>query len=325
VLGTVLLTGGAGYIGTHCVYALLGQAQRICVLDNLSTSTKAYLPQDAIFYQGDILDTALIDKICTQEKVTAIIHLAAKSVISESISEPIKYYDNNVVGTLNLLKACDKHQVPYFVYSSSASVYGLPKSAFVREDAPLMPQNPYGQSKLISERMITDIALSTGLKYVNFRYFNVAGADPQQRCGQITPNATHLIKVAVEAALGKRDALPVFGRHHGTPDGTCIRDFIHVSDLADAHVQGLKYLSQGGDSATLNCGYGQGHSVQEVIVTLESILGHRLNVKDEPNRPGDLAQVVADNHQIKQLLNWQPQYHQLKTILETALSWEKNL
>lgn len=322
-LGSILVTGGAGYIGSHCVQALKNKAKRIVVIDNLSTGFKDALPEDVIFYQGDINDAELLNQIFDKEELTACIHLAASTIIPESIADPLKYYQNNTMGTLTLLKACINHHVHQFVYSSTAAVYGRPETELIDESHPLNAQNPYGESKVMSERFIQDVAYSFPLRFVIFRYFNVAGADPQGLIGQRTLNATHLIKTAVETACGKRKSMPIYGRNHDTPDGTCIRDFIHVSDLADAHVKGLAYLSAGGRNEILNCGYGHGISVQEVISAIEKVTGQKLNTHDAPPRLGDMTKVIANVNKLKQVLNWQSQYDDLNLIVETALNWEK--
>lgn len=324
-LGNVLVTGGAGYIGSHCVLALKNKAARIIVLDNLSTGFKEALPSDVVFYKGDVNDTDLLHKLFSQENITACIHLAAATIIPESIADPLKYYQNNTMGTLKLLKACLANHVHQFIFSSTAAVYGHPEQELIDETHPLKAENPYGESKIMAEKLIQDVANSFPLRYVIFRYFNVAGADPNGQIGQRTVNATHLIKTAVETACKKRDSMPIYGHNYPTPDGTCIRDFIHVSDLADAHIKGLEYLIAGGKNEILNCGYGHGHSVQEVIAAVEKASRQKLNTYDAPPRQGDIPKVVANADRIKNILTWQGQYNNLDLIVQSALKWEKYL
>ncbi len=321
----ILITGGAGYIGSHLVKALLeAKASGVVVLDNLTTGFVDSLPQGVDFIQGDIQDSALLSHIISSKKIKTVIHLAAKTVIPESLQDPLMYYQNNTVGTLKLLQACIEHQVENFIYSSTAAVYGPTPLDKINEECETKPTNPYGYSKLMSEQILKDVARSTKLKYVILRYFNVAGAALDGTIGQRTKAATHLIKVAVQTACGLQKSLPIFGTDYPTPDGTCIRDFIHVSDLAQAHLKALTYLQSGGGSTTLNCGYGHGFSVLEVIKAIENVSQKSLPVTLSAPREGDLAQVIADNSKIKRLPQWQPQYDDLKIIVQTALSWEKS-
>ncbi len=321
----ILITGGAGYIGSHIVKAFSeAKVSGLVVLDNLTTGFANSLPQGVDFIQGDIQDSELVSGVIASKKIKTVIHLAAKTIIPESLQQPLKYYQNNTVGTMNLLQACIEHQVEHFIYSSTAAVYGQTTLDKINEECVTQPSNPYGYSKLMSEQILKDVAKSNKLKYVILRYFNVAGAALDGTIGQRTKAATHLIKVAVQTACGFQKSLPIFGTDYPTPDGTCIRDFIHVSDLAQAHLKALTYLQSGGESTTLNCGYGHGFSVKEVIKTIETITEKSLPVTFSPPREGDMAQVIADNSKIKRLLQWQPQYDDLKMIIQSALVWEKS-
>ncbi|MBN9288757.1 MAG: UDP-glucose 4-epimerase GalE [Gammaproteobacteria bacterium] len=323
---SILITGGAGYIGNHVVKALLeGHATRLIVLDNLTSGFADSLPKNVEFIQGDILDETLVSNILKTNQVNTVIHLAARTIIPESLQNPLKYYQNNTVGTLNLLTACLKHQVEYFLYSSTAAVYGKQTQGKIDETATTSPSNPYGHSKLMSEQIIQDTAFSSKLKYAILRYFNVAGAAPDLSIGQRTKEATHLVKVAVQTACGLQKSLPLFGTDYPTPDGTCIRDFIHVSDLANAHVKALHYLQEGGEPTILNCGYGHGYSVKEIVKAVEKITQATLPTTQAPRREGDIAEVIADNSKIKTLLQWQPQYDDIDFIVKTAYEWEKTL
>lgn len=319
----VLVTGGAGYIGCHVVKDLLkSNTNNVIVFDNLS-SGYADLVQPAKLVVGDIRHTDLLYNVLTQEKITAVMHLAAKTSVPESITDPEIYYDNNTMGTLSLLSACKKAQISHFIFSSTAAVYGLPKESSVQENAPTEPINPYGHSKLMSEHMIKDFSDAYDMKFVILRYFNVAGADPKGKLGQRSKKAEHLIKVALETACGKRTSLPIFGSDYPTPDGTCVRDFIHVSDIANAHIEALNYLQNKGQSTILNCGYGQGYSVKDVVKTVEKIVGIHLNTENVPRREGDSPSVIAANEKIKKILKWQPQFNDLEFIIKTAYDWER--
>lgn len=321
----ILITGGAGYIGSHVVKALLDKhTTRITVIDNLSTGFADSIPSTVKFIHGDIQNSTLLSKIISSEKIKTVIHLAASTVIPESIEHPVKYYQNNTVGTLHLLKSCLENQVENFIYSSTAAVYGKSNEK-IKEDSSTLPTNPYGHSKLMSEQLLKDASISSRLKFVILRYFNVAGASPDGLIGQRTPNATHLIKVAVQTACGLHKNLPIYGTDYPTVDGTCIRDFIHVSDLANAHLDAIQYLQEDGRSVTLNCGYGHGFSVKEVVQAVEALTQRKLTTIKAMPRKGDLAQVIADNSNIKQLLKWQPQYDDLSFIVKTAYEWEKKL
>ncbi|HQN40824.1 MAG TPA: UDP-glucose 4-epimerase GalE, partial [Pseudomonadales bacterium] len=301
----LLVTGGAGYIGSH-VTRLLGEAgHEVVVLDNLSTGFRqAVLSGELVV--GDLCDTALLDRLFRQHRFEGVLHFAANIVVPESVANPLKYYRNNSFNVLNLLEVMHKHEPRYLIFSSTAAVYGMPQSALVSEESPLQPINPYGASKMVSERMIIDHAAVSGLRHVILRYFNVAGADPGGRIGQSTPAATHLIKVAAQTALGLRPALQIFGTDYPTPDGTCIRDYIHVEDLASAHLAALNHLAVGGTSELLNCGYGHGLSVREVVQSVKQVTGVDFAVQTSDRRPGDPAQLAADNRRILATLDWRP-------------------
>lgn len=321
---TVLVTGGAGYIGSHVVRQLGEAGERIVVLDNLSTGFR-----DAVLYGelvvGDTGDAELVDRLLREHHVDTVMHFAAHIVVPESVSDPLKYYHNNTCKTRNLLECCVKAGVSHFIFSSTAAVYGLPAGGSASEDTPTAPINPYGASKLMSEWMLRDVAAASSLRHVTLRYFNVAGADPQGRIGQRTPNATHLLKVACETAVGKRDHVSIFGTDYDTPDGTGVRDYIHVEDLAAAHLAALDYLRRGGASTTLNCGYGRGFSVREVLAMVEKLSGAALTIHEEPRRPGDPAAIVAQAERIQQTLSWKPRYADLMKIVQSALDWERKL
>jgi UDP-glucose 4-epimerase len=318
----IVVTGGAGYIGSHVVKALLADPKNhVVVIDNLSTGFVENVGA-ATFIQGDIQNTQLLATIFAKEKINVVMHFAASTVLSESIQFPLRYYQNNVLGTLSLLQVCQDHPIEHFILSSSAAVYGATEVEHIHEDHPTLPLNPYAASKLMSEQIVTDVAQSLGFTYAILRYFNVAGADPDGKLGQRTPQATHLIKNAVQTACGLHSALPIYGNDYATPDGTCIRDYIHVNDLASAHLKALDYLTASGRSVTLNCGYGHGFSVIEVIKAIEQLTGRSLPIKQAPRRQGDLAQVIADNTRIKSILDWQPQFNDLAFIVKTALDFE---
>jgi UDP-glucose 4-epimerase len=320
----VLVTGGAGYIGSHVVKQLGGMGERIVVLDNFSTGFReAALYGELI--EGDTGDTELVSRILRDYDIEAILHFAAHTIVPESVSNPLKYYGNNTCKTRNLLQCAAEAGVKHFIFSSTAAVYGIPEGSFCTESSPNSPINPYGTSKLMSEWMLRDLSAVSGLKHVILRYFNVAGSDPEGRIGQSTRNATLLIKVAAEVAVGKREKLCVFGTDYPTPDGTGVRDYIHVSDLADAHIRALEYLRNGGESATLNCGYGHGYSVREVIDAVNRINGRPIPVEEMPRRAGDPPQLVAAVEKIHQVLPWKPRYDDLEFIVKTSLEWEKKL
>jgi len=321
---TVLVTGGAGYIGSHVV-AKLGEAgEKVVTCDNLSTGRR-----DAVLYgdfvQGDVGDADLLRRTLREREVDTVMHFAAHIVVPESVADPLKYYRNNTTATRNLLECCRDAGVRHFVFSSTAAVYGEPKTGLADEQTPLAPASPYGRSKLMSEWMLEDLGATGALRYVVLRYFNVAGADPAGRIGQSTPDATHLIKVAAQAALGQRPHVSVFGTDYATPDGTGVRDYIHVDDLASAHVLAMRHLRGGGASLVLNCGYGRGHSVREVLAAVERAAGAPLPVKTGPRREGDVPMVVANADKLKALLAWVPRYDDLDVIVKSAYAWEKKL
>jgi UDP-glucose 4-epimerase len=322
---TVLVTGGAGYIGSHMVLALLDAGEKVVVVDNLSTGFWWAVPQEVPLVVGDMGDQALIAKTVREHEVDAIAHFAAKIVVPDSVADPLGYYLNNTVKSRALIEAAVENGVKHFIFSSTAAVYGEPKTIPVPEDLPLNPMSPYGRSKLMTEWMLQDTAQAHGLGYVILRYFNVAGADPKGRSGQSTANATHLIKVAAQTALGDRPQIEVFGTDYQTRDGSCIRDYIQVSDLADAHVVALRHLRAGGESLTLNCGYGDGYSVLEVIDVVKKVSGADFPVKLSGRRAGDPAAIVAKADRIRAKLGWTPKHNNLEQIVGQALNWERAL
>jgi UDP-glucose 4-epimerase len=322
---TVLVTGGAGYIGSHMVLALIDAGEDVVVLDDLSTGFKRAVHPKAKLVIGDVADEKLVASLIKENGINAVIHFAARIVVPDSVADPLGYYLANTVKTRALLAAVVNAGVKHFVFSSTAAVYGMPEENPVGEDARLAPMSPYGRSKLISEWMLEDTAAAHGLRYVALRYFNVAGADPEGRTGQSTAGATHLIKVACETALGKRNRMSVFGTDYPTDDGTCVRDYIHVSDLVAAHLDALKHLRAGGDNLVLNCGYGRGYSVLEVIDTVKQISGKDFPVEMSPRRPGDPAAIVARADKIRATLGWQPRLNDLSKIVSHALAWENTL
>lgn len=322
---TVLVSGGAGYIGSHLCWLLADRGEAFVVVDNLSTGREFSIPQQGELIVGDVGDKDLVADVMIQHDVDAVIHFAGSIIVPESVSEPLKYYKNNTVNSRNLIETCVENDVKHFIFSSTATVYGEPEKNPVTEDFPFAPFNPYGTSKVMTEMMLKDVAFAHDFDYVALRYFNVAGADPQKRTGQSTPNATHLLKIANQVALGQRDHLEIFGDDYDTPDGTGVRDYIHVSDLAEAHWSALQYLRGGGKAIALNCGYGKGFSVREVIEKLEEVIGRKLPVETCPRRPGDIGSIIADNTRIKSVLGWEPKYDDLKGIVESALRWEEVL
>jgi len=322
---TILVTGGAGYIGSHMVHALADAGERVVVLDNLSTGFDWAVPDAATLVVGDTGDAALVTQLLARHGVDAVIHFAASIVVPDSAADPLGYYRNNTANSRSLIECAVKGGVRRFIFSSTAAVYGNPEKVPVGEDDPARPMSPYGSSKLMTEIMLRDAGAAHGLSHVILRYFNVAGADPMLRTGQSTRNATHLIKVAVETALGLRAKLQVFGTDYPTPDGTCVRDYIHVCDLVRAHSDALAYLRKGGGSTTLNCGYGRGFSVREVIDTVKRVSGVDIRVETTARRAGDPAQIVANSDRIRALLGWRPQFDDLATIARHALEWERKL
>ena len=322
---TVLVTGGAGYIGSHTVLALAEAGESVVVIDNLSTGFSTSLPEGVPLFIGDAGDENLVEGVIAQHNIESIIHFAGSVVVPESMRDPLGYYRNNTMTTRSLLNTAVKCGVNRFVFSSTAAVYGNPERMPVAEDAPTRPLSPYGSSKLMSEIMLHDTAMAHGMNTVVLRYFNVAGADPQARIGLATAGATHLLKIAVEAATGQRAKIDVFGTDYPTQDGSCIRDFIHVTDLSQAHRSALAYLRNGGASTTLNCGYGRGYSVLETIDAVRRVSGRSFAVQYAPRRPGDIMTMVADTSRIRGLLDWKPQYDDLETIAAHALAWEDKL
>ena len=322
---TVLVTGGAGYIGSHMVLALTDAGEKTVVLDNLSTGFPWAVSPKATLVEGDIGDEDLVMALVKQHDITAIVHFAGSIVVPESVADPLGYYLNNTVKSRALMHAAVKSGVKNFIFSSTAAVYGNPKSLPVFETDEPAPISPYGTSKLMTEMMLRDSHAAYGLNYVALRYFNVAGADPQGRSGQSTPRATHLIKVACQTALGQRPGMDVFGTDYDTPDGTCIRDYIHVSDLIGAHMDALAHLRNGGASGIFNCGYGKGYSVLEVIRAVERANGAPVRHTLGPRRPGDPAGIVAGADKVRRILGWQPRYNNLDLIVKSALDWERHL
>ena len=322
---TVLVTGGAGYIGSHMVQALKEAGESVVVIDNLSTGFADVLPDGVPLLVGDAGDETVVGNAIARHGVESIIHFAGSIVVPDSMRDPLGYYRNNTMTTRSLLNAAVKAGVSRFIFSSTAAVYGDPDQVPVPENAPTRPLSPYGSSKLMTEIMLHDVASAHGMNYVVLRYFNVAGADPEARMGLATIGATHLLKIAVEAATGQRAKIDVFGTDYPTPDGSCIRDFIHVSDLAQAHRAALSYLRGGGGSVTLNCGYGRGYSVLETIEAVRRVSGRNFAVSYAPRRPGDIMAMVADTSRIRGVLDWTPQYDDLETIATHALAWEWKL
>ena len=322
----VLVTGGAGYIGSHAVLALQDAGWPVAVIDNLVTGFRFAVPDGVPFYEGDVADGELLACIFAEQGTRAIMHFAGSVLVPESVENPLKYYDNNTARTRALIAAAVAAGVPHFIFSSTAATYGIPEVSPVTEDTPQRPINPYGWSKLMSERMLADVAAAHPMNYGALRYFNVAGADPQGRSGQSTAGATHLIKVAVEAALGKRDSVAVFGTDYATPDGTGVRDYIHVTDLAAAHVLALEALMAApGRSLTMNCGYGHGFSVLEVLDAVDRVTNMTIDRRMEPRRAGDPDTLISDNARIKATLPWQPRFEDLEAIIGHALQWERKL
>ncbi len=321
----VLVTGGAGYIGSHMVLALTDAGEDVVVLDNLTTGFAWAIAPQAKLVKGDIADEALVAKIIADNKVEAIIHFAGSIVVPDSVADPLGYYLNNTVKSRALMHAAVMGGVKKFIFSSTAAVYGNPLTMPVFETETPMPISPYGTSKLMTELMLRDSHAAYGLNYIALRYFNVAGADPKGRSGQSTPMATHLIKVACQTALGQRKSMDVFGTDYATPDGTCLRDYIHVSDMIAAHMDALAHLRKGGESGIFNCGYGKGYSVLEVIKAVEKASGGPVNHRLAPRRAGDPAAIVAGADRVRSVLGWKPKYNDLDFIVQSALTWERHL
>jgi UDP-glucose 4-epimerase len=323
---SVLVTGGAGYIGSHAVLALKDAGWRVAVIDDLSTGTRSVVPDGVPFFQGSIAERVLVDSIIDELEIGAIMHFAGSIVVPESVEQPLKYYANNTLASHALLSAAVDAGVKYILFSSTAAVYGAPDRVPVVEDDPKLPINPYGASKLMTERMLEDASAAHPFNYGALRYFNVAGADPQGRAGQVGKGSTHLIKIAVEAAVGKRDHVAVYGSDYPTPDGTCIRDYIHVSDLAAAHVAALDWLTaHPGENLVLNCGYGRGLSVLEVLNAVDKANGSPVERVMEGRRAGDPPALVAGNQRLLETLDWRPAYADIDRIVGDALAWERKL
>ncbi len=325
-VGTVLVTGGAGYIGSHVCLALLDAGFPVAVIDNLCTGRRASVPEEASFFEGDIADKDLMLSIMDRETVGAIIHMAGSTLVRESMSDPLKYYDNNTAKSSSLIEYACQHGVKHFLFSSTAAIYGARDSTALTEALPPRPINPYGRSKLLTEEFLKVQSAVQDFNYASLRYFNVAGADPLNRTGQSSPVATHLIKVAVQAALQDHPVIPVFGTDYPTADGTCVRDYIHVSDLAEAHVAALrKLIAEPDRSWVLNCGYAKGFSVLDVLDTVDKVVGTRIERQFQGRREGDPALLVADTSKIRATLDWHPRYDDLETIVRHAFAWERKL
>ncbi len=322
---SVLVTGGAGYIGSHTVLALADRGEDVVVLDNLSTGFASVIPDGVTLVEGNVGDRALLDRIMDETHFDAVIHFAGSIIVPDSVSDPLSYYQNNTVNSRELMAAAVASAVPRFIFSSTAAVYGTPAFVPVPEDVALEPISPYGASKLMTEWMLRDTAFAHDFDYVALRYFNVAGADPKGRAGQSTAKATHLIKVAVEAVTGGRDFVQVFGNDYDTPDGTGVRDYIHVSDLAAAHLAALDHLRSGNTGGVFNCGYGHGASVLEVLETVQRVSGRSIDIRHAPRRAGDPAELVSDPSRLRKTLNWTPELDDLAVIVEHALRWEERL
>ncbi|MER3546126.1 MAG: UDP-glucose 4-epimerase GalE [Rhodanobacteraceae bacterium] len=320
----ILVTGGAGYIGSHVVLQLAESGERVVALDDLSTGVREAV-LGASLVVGDTGDARLVGRVLREHDCDTVMHLAARTIVPESMDDPLRYYRDNTCATRVLLECCVRAGVAHFVFSSTAAVYGIPPDGIAREATNPSPINPYGRSKLMSEWMLRDLAAASGLRYVALRYFNVAGCDPRGRIGQCTPHATLLMKVACETALGLRPRVRIFGTDYATPDGTCVRDYIHVSDLAHAHLDALAWLRKGGDSLTLNCGYGHGYSVREVLRAVERAHGPRIPSEESARRAGDPPVLIAQATRIRELFGWRPQFDDLDFIARTALAWERKL
>ena len=320
----ILVTGGAGYIGSHVVRQLGAMGEDVLALDTLVSGFREAVKAGELIV-GDTGDAALLERIFTEHRIDTVLHFAAHTIVPESVADPLKYYRNNTCSSRTLLEAAHKHGVRHFVFSSTAAVYGIPDGGHAAESSPTVPINPYGTSKLMTEWMLRDLAEAGGPRYVALRYFNVAGCEPGGSIGQSTPKATLLVKVACEAAAGRRAGVSIFGTDYPTPDGTGLRDYIHVEDLATAHLDALRYLRAGGESTTLNCGYGHGFSVREVLAAVEAANGAPLNISEEPRRAGDPPELIAVADRIREVLDWTPQYDNLDVIVRTSLAWERKI
>lgn len=320
----ILVTGGAGYIGSHVVRQLGLAEERVVTLDNLTTGFEAAVTSGELVI-GDTGDAALLDQLFAEHRFDTVLHFAAHTIVPESVADPLKYYRNNTSSSRTLLEAAAKHGVKNFVFSSTAAVYGMPEGGRASEDSKTQPINPYGTSKLMTEWMLRDLSAASDLNYVALRYFNVAGCEPTGTIGQSTPKATLLVKVACEAATGRRPGVSIFGTDYPTPDGTGLRDYIHVDDLATAHLDALAYLRDGGESTVLNCGYGHGYSVREVLSAVEKANGESLTISEEPRRAGDPPELIAIADRVREVLGWTPKYDDLDTIVRTSLEWERKI
>lgn len=322
---TVLVTGGAGYVGAHMMLALRERGEKCIALDDLSHGAQWMLPDPSALVIGNVGDRALLDQVIDRYNVEEVIHFAGSTLVPESLQNPLKYYENNTANTLALLHACVEHGVKRFIFSSTAAVYGTPDASPVNESAAIRSISPYGASMAMSERMLSDIATAHGMDYITLRYFNVAGADPDLRAGQIG-KPTHLIRVAAQIAVGARqELLQIYGADYPTPDGTAIRDYVHVTDLADAHLSALERLRGGGGSVTVNCGYGRGYSVLEVLDAFEAVTGKSMATAEAPRRAGDPPQLIADSATIRSTLDWRPRFDEIEFIVSTAIDWERKL
>jgi len=321
----LLVTGGAGYIGSHTVHELVSAGYRVVVVDDLSKGNRTLLPQEAIFYHGNAGDISFMNSVFAKHNIDCVLHFAGSIVVSESVKNPLKYYQNNTAVSRNLLESCVRYNIKNFIFSSTASVYGSNPEKVMKEDFVPSPENPYAASKLMTEMMIKDVAKANNMNYTILRYFNVAGADTNGKSGQISDLATHLIKIACEHVCGKRKEIQVFGTDYGTEDGTCVRDYIHVSDLANAHLKAYEYMKKHNKSETFNCGYGKGYSVLEILANMQKVSGKELNIKKSSRRAGDPEALIANSDKIKKLAGWEPKFNNIETILKTALEWEKTL
>jgi UDP-glucose 4-epimerase len=321
----VLVTGGAGYIGSHMVLSLRDAGRRVVVLDDLSMGTRSLVPSDVAFVEGDVGNAALVRHLIRDHAVRSVIHFAGSAIVAESMADPLKYYKNNTAAGIGLIDACTGEGIQTFVHSSTCAVYGVPDAVPIGEDAPTRPISPYGASKLALEWALRDVAALSGMTFAILRYFNVAGADPAGRAGQISRRPTHLMKIACEAATGKRGFVEINGDDYATPDGTCVRDYVHVSDLAELHRLVLQRLEQRGERLVLNCGYGHGYSVREIIDVVARVAGMDIPTRSAPRRPGDPPELVADTRRLFETLGWRPCYDDIEAIARTALAWERRL